>query len=83
MQQKLGNLAEARKDVEESLSLIETVRAHSGSQTLKASYLASKEKAYELYVDVLMQLHAKDPSARHDAEALQVSERGRARSRNT
>jgi CHAT domain-containing protein len=80
VQQKLGNLAEARKDVEESLSLIETVRARSGSQTLKASYLASKEKAYELYVDVLMQLHAKDPSARHDAEALQASERGRARS---
>ncbi|HSE38424.1 MAG TPA: tetratricopeptide repeat protein, partial [Blastocatellia bacterium] len=79
-QQKLGNLAEARKDVEESLSLIETVRARSGSQSLRASYLASREKAYELYVDVLMQLHAKDPAAGHDAEALQASERGRARS---
>lgn len=79
-QQKLGNLTEARKDVEESLSLIETVRARSGSQSLRASYLASKEKAYELYVDLLMQQHAKDPSSRHDAEALQASERGRARS---
>jgi CHAT domain-containing protein len=79
-QQKLGNLAEARKDIEESLSLIETVRARSGSQTLRVSYLASREKAYELYVDLLMQFHAKDPSARHDAEALQASERGRARS---
>ncbi len=79
-QQKLGNLAEARKDVEESLSLIETVRARSGSQSLRASYLASREKAYELYVDLLMQLHAKNPSGRHDAEALQASERGRARS---
>ena len=79
-QQKLGNLGEARKDVEESLSLIETVRAQSGSQSLRASYLASREKAYELYVDLLMQLHAKDPAARHDAEALQASERGRARS---
>ncbi len=79
-QQKLGNLAEARKDVEESLSLIETVRSRTGSQSLRASYLASREKAYELYVDLLMQLHAKEPSARHDAEALQASERGRARS---
>jgi CHAT domain-containing protein len=79
-QQKLGNLTAARKDVEESLSLIETVRARSGSQSLRASYLASREKAYELYVDVLMQLHAKDPAPRHDAEALQASERGRARS---
>ncbi len=79
-QQQLGNLAEARKDVEESLSLIETVRARSGSQSLRASYFASREKAYELYVDLLMQLHAKNPSARYDAEALQASERGRARS---
>ena len=47
---------------------------------MRVSYLASKEEAYELYVDVLMQLHAKDPAARHDAEALQASERGRARS---
>ena len=78
--QQLGKLSEARKDIEESLSLIETVRARSGSQQLRASYLASKEKAYELYVDLLMQLHAKEPSARYDAEALKVSERGRARS---
>jgi CHAT domain-containing protein len=79
-QQQLGHLIEARKDIEESLSLIETVRSRAGSQSLRASYLASREKAYELYVDLLMQLHAKDPSARHDAEALQASERGRARS---
>ena len=80
VEQQLGKLSEARKDIEESLSLIETVRARTGSQQYRASYLATKEKAYELYVDLLMQLHAKEPSARHDAEALQVSERGRARS---
>lgn len=80
VEQQLGNLNEARKDIEESLTLIETVRARSGSQQFRASYLASREKAYELYIDLLMQLHAKEPAARHDAEALQVSERGRARS---
>src|SRR5215213_1962893 len=80
VQQQRGNVSEARKDIEESLALIETVRSRSGSQQHRASYLASREKAYELYVDLLMQLHAKDPAARHDAEALQVTERGRARS---
>ena len=80
VQLQLGNLSEARKDIEESLSLIETVRSRSGSQQLRASYLASREKAYEFYVDLLMQLHAKTPAAGHDAEALQASERGRARS---
>lgn len=78
--QQIGNLSESRKDIEESLSLVETVRARSGSQSLRASYLASREKAYELYVDLLMQLHKQDPKAGHDAEALQASERGRARS---
>jgi CHAT domain-containing protein len=75
-----GNLSEARKDIEECLSLVETVRARSGSQQLRASYLASKDKAYELYVELLMQMHARNPAGQHDAEALQVSERGRARS---
>src|SRR5262249_26030965 len=50
---QLGNLIQARTDIQESLSLIETVRAHSGSQQLRASYLASKEEAYGLYVDLL------------------------------
>ncbi len=80
VEQKRGDLNEARKNIEESLALIETVRARSGSQQLRASYLASMEKAYEFYVDLLMQQHSKDPGKGHDAEALQASERGRARS---
>ncbi len=79
-EQQRGDLAASRKDIEESLSLIETVRARSGSQQFRASYLASRERVYEFYVDLLMQFHAKDPAVRHDAEALQASERGRARS---
>ncbi|HXM49219.1 MAG TPA: CHAT domain-containing tetratricopeptide repeat protein [Pyrinomonadaceae bacterium] len=75
-----GNLVDARKRIEESLTLIETVRARGGSQQLRASYLASMEKAYEFFIGLLMELHAKDPGKGHDAEALQASERGRARS---
>jgi CHAT domain-containing protein/tetratricopeptide (TPR) repeat protein len=79
-EQQLGNLAEARKNIEESLSLIETVRAQAGSQQLRATYLASREQAYEFYVHLLMQQDAAEPGKGHDAEALQASERGRARS---
>jgi CHAT domain-containing protein/tetratricopeptide (TPR) repeat protein len=79
-EQQRGNLSEARKSIEESLNLIETVRTHTGSQQLRASYLASREKAYKLLVDVLMQQDAAAPGKGHDAEALQASERGRARS---
>jgi len=77
---QLGDLKASRTNIEESLSLIETVRARTGSQQLRASYLASRETAYEFYVNLLMQLDAKEPGTGHAAEALQASERSRARS---
>jgi CHAT domain-containing protein/tetratricopeptide (TPR) repeat protein len=79
-EQKRGNLEEARKNITESLALIETVRSRSGSLQLRASYRASVETAYEFYIEVLMQQHAKSPSGGFEAEALKASERARARS---
>ncbi|HXQ73131.1 MAG TPA: CHAT domain-containing protein, partial [Pyrinomonadaceae bacterium] len=74
-----GKLDDARKHIEESLALIETVRTRASNLQMRSAYRASVENAYEFYIDVLMQEHAKDPSQRRDAEALQASERGRAR----
>ena len=79
-EQKRGNFEEAHKNITESLALIETVRARSGSLQLRASYRARAEEAYEFFIDLLMQQHAKSPSQGFDAEALRASERGRARS---
>jgi CHAT domain-containing protein/tetratricopeptide (TPR) repeat protein len=79
-EQKRGSLADARKYIEESLALRETVRARSGSLQLRASYRATVERAYEFYIDLLMQQHTKNPVAGLAAEALKVSERARARS---
>jgi CHAT domain-containing protein/tetratricopeptide (TPR) repeat protein len=79
-EQKRGNLEGSRKYIEESLALRETVRSRSGSLELRASYRATIERAYEFYIDLLMQQHAKDPGHGFDAEALKASERGRARS---
>ncbi|HEX7331412.1 MAG TPA: CHAT domain-containing protein [Pyrinomonadaceae bacterium] len=81
-EQKRGNFEEARKSITESLALIETIRSRSGSLQLRASYRASAsvERAYEFYIDLLMQQHAKSPAQGFDAEALRASERGRARS---
>ena len=80
LEQKRGNLIEARKHIAESLALIETVRARSSSLERRASYRATFENAFEFYIDVLMQQHARNPASGFDAEALQVNERGRARS---
>lgn len=79
-ERQLGNLSDARQRIEEALSLVETVRAGSGSQQFRASYFASKQDAYAFYIDILMRQHREKPLAGHDAEALQASERGRARS---
>ena len=75
-----GKLDDARKYLDESLALIETVRTRASNQLMRSAYRASVENAYELYIDVLMQQHAKNPSQGLDAEALKASERGRARS---
>ena len=80
IEQQQNNVKGARKLIEESLALRETVRARSGSLELRASFRASVERAYEFYIDVLMQQHAMFPDQGFDAEALKASERGRARS---
>ncbi|MEW6737951.1 MAG: CHAT domain-containing protein, partial [Acidobacteriota bacterium] len=49
-------------------------------QQLRTSYFASVGNYYDLYIDLLMQLHKQNPKAGYDALALQASERARARS---
>ncbi len=75
-----GNLSAAQQQIEAALAQAEAVRAEVGSQQLRASYLASVHKYYELNLDILMRLHQAQPSAGYDALALQASERARARS---
>ncbi len=75
-----GRCATAREHIEEAISLIEEVRSAVGAQQARASYFASKLEAYELYIDLLMQMHRATPSAGYDAKALAISERARARS---
>ena len=75
-----GDLVEARRRIEAALSLIESVRAGAGSQELRASLLASAQKYYEFYIDILMRLHKSHPAVGFEAEALKASEHARARS---
>jgi CHAT domain-containing protein/tetratricopeptide (TPR) repeat protein len=74
-----GQFDEARRQLEAALTLFEDVRTRVSSPQLRASYLATRQDAYQLYVDLLMQQHRREPSAGNDAVALQISERARAR----
>ena len=80
VEMKRGNLAEARKQIEEALPIVETLRTKIANQQLRISYFASVQNYYELYIDVLMQMHQKSPAEGLDKIALSVNERARGRS---
>jgi tetratricopeptide (TPR) repeat protein/CHAT domain-containing protein len=75
-----GNLSEAVKRIEAALAVTENLRAGYSNQELRLVYFSTVQVYYEFYVDLLMRRHKEQPSAGHDAAALQVSERSRARS---
>ena len=75
-----GNLVEARKLIEQAIAAIESVRTNLKSHQLRASFLASVRKYYEFDVEVLMQMHQQRPGEGFAEAALQISEKGRARS---
>lgn len=74
-----GATSEALAHIEAALSLVEGMRTRVASQQLRASYFASVQDDYELYIDLLMRLHREHPGEGFDARALQASERARAR----
>jgi CHAT domain-containing protein/Tfp pilus assembly protein PilF len=76
----LGNLTEARTHLEAAIAIIESLRAKAVTQDLRSSYFAANQDFYESYIELLMAMHARQPSETLDATALEVSERARARS---
>lgn len=74
-----GNLPAALTYIKQTTEIIEGIRTKVTSQDLRTSYFATVQDYYQFYIDLLMQLHKKDPSKGYDAEALHISERSRAR----
>ncbi len=79
LERNRGNLNEALTQMEAAINIIENLRTKIASQQLRASYFASRQAYYELYIDLLMQLHKTNPSKGYDGLALNASERTRAR----
>ncbi len=79
-EQALGKLAAARANLEAALKIIESVRSRVVSPALRASFLATRRSTYESYLALLMEQHQQHPTAGHAVQALQISERARARS---
>ncbi|NEU75518.1 tetratricopeptide repeat protein, partial [Hassallia byssoidea VB512170] len=74
-----GNLQQALTQIQAAINIIEDLRTKVDSQDLRTSYFASQQDVYKLYINVLMQLHKKEPSKGYNAIALHISESSRAR----
>ncbi|RMG15314.1 MAG: hypothetical protein D6728_00980, partial [Cyanobacteria bacterium J055] len=73
------NKAEALTRIKAAIDIIESLRTNVSSEELRTSFFASVQEQYEFYIDLLMQLHRQQPDAGYDAQALNASERARAR----
>ena len=74
-----GDLADARRELEDALRLAEEQRSKVGIGTLRSSYFTSLRQSYELYAQVLMDLHQRQPDTGFDRMALEQSEKAHAR----
>jgi CHAT domain-containing protein/Flp pilus assembly protein TadD len=74
-----GNLQQALTQIKDAIKIVEGIRGQVTSQNLRTSYFASVQDYYKFYINLLMQLHKKDPSKGYNAQALHISERARAR----
>ena len=75
-----GNLLEARRQVEQSLEIAESMRADLVSRDFRESFFNPVLKVIALNISILMALHEREPAAGYDALALQASESAKARS---
>jgi CHAT domain-containing protein len=73
-------LDDAGKHLERSLALTEQLRENAASKDLRSSFLASAHDRFEVYVEWLMERHAREPQRQFNVAAFETSESGRARS---
>lgn len=78
-QRALGNLEAARGRIEAAVRLTESVRSSVAEQSLRTSYFATARGRYDLLINILIALDRQRPAEGLAAQALEVSERARAR----
>jgi CHAT domain-containing protein len=75
-----GKLEPALGHIDEAIQINESLRGKLTSQDLRTSYLATVTNPYEIKIGLLMQLNREHQDHGYVAQALETSERARARS---
>ena len=79
IERDLGRLGDAKRTLEPALTTVESLRGGVANQDLRSTFFAGHHEYFQVMVDLLMREHRQDPSAGRDREALDISERARAR----
>jgi CHAT domain-containing protein len=77
--QRQGNLLGALTEINAAVEIVEDVRQNFRNSDFKTSYFASVQDIYADKIDLLMQLHKQQPQQNYDRQALETSDRARAR----
>ncbi len=75
-----GDLTTALDRARSAVDIVESIRTRVFDPRLRTSFLATRQDFYEAYADLLMPPPGATPDPARAAEALQISERARARS---
>ncbi len=78
-ERRRGRLEAARAHLDAALALVEALRGDAPGPELRTSFLAFHHEDYELCIDLLMELAAREPGGGYVARAFEISERARAR----
>lgn len=78
-QRKLKNLETALTNINEAIKIVENIRTNVQNRDLRTSYFATVQNYYKFKINLLMELHKKDPSKGYNAQAIETSEASRAR----
>jgi CHAT domain-containing protein/tetratricopeptide (TPR) repeat protein len=79
MERQRGNLSEARRQAEQSLALIESVRSGTEDHDLRVSFFSGKQDVYDLLINVIMDQYHQHGQRDLLIKAFEVSESARAR----
>ncbi len=79
VEQTLGRRLSALKHAREAMQLTERLRQRIGNRRLRYSFSGIQHPSFALQVELLMQLHAEEPSDGHAERAFLTAERSRAR----
>jgi CHAT domain-containing protein len=80
LQMKRGLLNEALVEIEQAIRLIESLRPRVSADQTRVWWFANFHTMYELYIDVLMQLHSVEGLTELERRAFEIAERSTARS---